>query len=224
MWITAEACLPAGGNFSYGTHAEKAIRMINLYGIMIKYPEPGKVKTRLAKDVGHDKAAAIYRSLVEKVMHGTKPSDADFDRVVFCDPPDKINAFVSWFPGEQLIPQRGNDVGERMDNVIRDLLGMGAKKTVITGADIPDLNSAIIREAFAALEHADIVIGPARDGGYYLIGMKSPHPEIFQDIPWSTGSVLKETMRIIERLQLRCARITMLSDLDTENDYQRLLL
>jgi rSAM/selenodomain-associated transferase 1 len=281
----------------------------NLYGIMIKYPEPGKVKTRLAKDIGDEKAAAVYKQLAEKVMENTKPSllgspftkefiskktppllyepwpprarmaqksspplrggdegegairgftyglisnkrpplaislnpsfpkrgtsdalpgahycEMMYERIVFFDPPELRKDFEAWLPGSRLISQRGADVGERMDNSLRDLLELGAEKAVITGADIPDLTSLIIMEAFAALDHADIVIGPARDGGYYLIGMKAPHPELFQDIQWSTGSVFEETMRRIEKLRFTCASITTLSDLDTVEDYNRLLL
>lgn len=189
---------------------------------MIKYPEPGKVKTRLAKDIGDKKAASVYKQLAEKVMKNTRPARDDFKRVVFFDPPELRKDFEAWFLGEHLLMQRGHDVGERMDNVIRDLLVMGAEKAVITGADIPDLTSLIIMEAFAALDHADTVIGPAKDGGYYLIGMKALHPEIFQDIQWSTGSVLEETMRRIDELRLTCASITTLSDLDTVEDYNNL--
>jgi rSAM/selenodomain-associated transferase 1 len=147
-----------------------------------------------------------------------------YERIIFYDPPERLPDFEAWFSGEEMIQQRGHDVGVRMDNVIRDLLGRGAKKAVITGADIPDLTSVIIMEAFTALDQADSVIGPARDGGYYLIGMKSPHAEIFQDIPWSTDRVFEETMRIIEKLQLSCKPIITLSDLDTADDYKRMFL
>jgi glycosyltransferase A (GT-A) superfamily protein (DUF2064 family) len=82
----------------------------------------------------------------------------------------------------------------------------------------------VIRGTFAALDHADIDIGAAKDGGYYLIGMKSPHPGIFQDIPWSTGKVFEETMRIIEKLHLSHKAIETLSGLDTGDDYNRLFL
>jgi rSAM/selenodomain-associated transferase 1 len=196
----------------------------NLYGIMIKYPEPGKVKTRLAKDLGSEKAAHICRQTVELVMANTIPVNFTYDRIVFYDSAERQNDFAVWLPGEQLLLQQGADVGERMDNAIRDLLKMGAKKAVITGADIPELTAPIIREAFAALDDADIVIGPAKDGGYYLIGMKSPHPEIFQGIPWSTGKVFEETSRIIEKLHLSCRSITTLSDLDTADDYKKMFL
>jgi len=195
----------------------------NLFGIFVKYPEPGKVKTRLAKDVGKEKAAAVYRHLVEKAVCQTKPARKDFDRVIFCDPPDRLAAFESWFPGEHIIGQRGSDIGERMDNALRELLGRGAKKAVITGADIPDLTSEIIRKAFAALDRADVVIGPAMDGGYYLIGMKAPHSEIFRNIPWSTGNVLKESIARIRQSGWTCIAVQTLSDIDTLDDYHRYL-
>jgi len=196
----------------------------NLYGIMIKYPEPGRVKTSLAKAVGHEKAAHIYRKVAELMMENTSPINCAYGRIVFYDPTDRQKDFAEWLSGEQFIPQQGDDVGERMDNAIRVLLAMGAEKAVLTGADIPDLSDKIIEASFRELGYADIVIGPAKDGGYYLIGMKAPHSEIFQDIPWSTGRVFKETMRIIEKLQLSCTSITTLSDLDTEDDYKRLFL
>jgi rSAM/selenodomain-associated transferase 1 len=145
-----------------------------------------------------------------------------YERIVFYDPPERLTDFEAWLPDGHLIAQGGADIGERMDNAICDLLTIGAEKAIITGADIPDLTSAIIMQAFAALDDADIVIGPAKDGGYYLIGMKSPHPEIFRDIPWSTGKVFEETMRKIEKLRLTCASITTLSDLDTVEDYNKL--
>jgi len=185
---------------------------------MIKYPEPGKVKTRLAKDVGSRKAAEIYRHVVACIMKRTRPSSVEFERVVLYDPPELLSDFETWLPGERYIAQRGHTIGERMDNAIRDLLEMGAEKTVITGADIPDLKSRIIMQAFSALRDADIVIGPAQDGGYYLIGMKSPHPELFQNIPWSTEKVLEETLCKLRRLGLRLNLIETLSDVDAKED------
>jgi uncharacterized protein len=194
----------------------------NIYGIMIKYPEPGKVKTRLAKEKGNKKAAEVCRWLAERVMTATMPYADEFTRIVFHDPPDRFGDFISWFPNEHFVPQRGNDIGERMNNVIIDLLGMGADKAVITGADIPELTAEIIIRAFAALDDADVVIGPARDGGYYLIGMKAPHSEVFHGIPWSTGKVYKETVHTFQKMNLRYRCVTTLSDLDTAEDFKRL--
>lgn len=195
----------------------------NLYGIFMKYPELGRVKTRLAKDIGHKKAAEIYRQLAGQTIKNTFPVDQKYRRIVFFDPPDRMKDFQAWLEGEEFIPQQGNDIGERMDRAIRELLGLGAEKVVLTGADIPALNSAIIAKAFATLDHADIVIGPAADGGYYLIGMKEPHGEIFYGIPWSSGEVLKQTVRVIEDQKLQYQSLITLSDLDTASDYQRFL-
>ncbi|MBI5075931.1 MAG: TIGR04282 family arsenosugar biosynthesis glycosyltransferase [Nitrospirae bacterium] len=196
----------------------------NLYGIMIKYPEPGRVKTRLAKDLGSEEAAEIYRRVTEQIMKNTAPAGQDYRRAVFYDPPERQEDFRSWFEHEELVPQQGNDVGQRMDNAIRQLLSLGAEKAVLTGTDIPGLNSTIITQAFAALDNADIVIGPAEDGGYYLIGMKEPHGELFRDIPWSTVQVYEQTLRAIEDGKLRCQSLITLSDLDIVSDYRRLLL
>ncbi len=241
---------------------------------MIKFPEPGKVKTRLAEDVGHEKAATIYRQVVEQILiqtnltsHSRPPVDCPtlkkggwgdlnenaqsreispnpslskrgisenglggkstsfaYERIVFFDPPDRLKDFQSWLQGEQFISQQGKDVGERMDIAIRALLDSGAEKAVLTGADIPDLNSAVIAQAFAALDDAEIILGPAEDGGYYLIGMKSPHPEIFHEIPWSTPRVFEETVSILDHLRLHYRCVEMLSDLDTPDDYNRFII
>jgi rSAM/selenodomain-associated transferase 1 len=193
----------------------------NLYGIMVKYPEPGRVKTRLAKDIGEENAARICRRIAERILCNTKPLSGAYDRFVLYDPPERKKDFEEWLSGEHLLAQTGNDVGEKMDNAIRALLSMGAKKAVITGADIPDLNREVIVMAFESLTAADIVIGPAKDGGYYLIGMKSPHPELFHDIPWSTETVLGKTVGIISGGSLRYSTVPALSDLDTAEDLRR---
>lgn len=190
----------------------------SFYGIMIKYPDPGKVKTRLAKDIGEHKAAEVCRIIAGRIMKATIPVAGEFTRIVLYDPPERVRDFTSWFPGEHFVPQRGDDVGERMHNGILDLIDIGAEKVVITGSDIPDLNAEIISSAFAKLDEADIVIGPAKDGGYYLIGMTSPHREIFRNIPWSTETVFRETMDAIERLGLLCQTVRDLSDVDTKED------
>lgn len=185
---------------------------------MIKYPEPGRVKTRLAKDIGNEKAAEIYRQVAEQVINKTRATKTAYDRIIFFHPPERLPDFEMWIPGNRFILQHGDDVGERMDHAIRELLTLGAEKAVITGADIPDLDSDIIARAFAALDDADIVIGPAKDGGYYLIGMKEPHAEIFRGVPWGTEMVLKHTVRMIEGLHLTVAKTPDLSDIDRVED------
>jgi len=187
---------------------------------MIKYPEPGKVKTRLAKEIGDEEAADVCRQIAERIMKNTLHT-REYERMVFYDPAERLRDFEAWVPGEQLILQCGNGVGERMDNAIRDLLKTGAEKAVLTGADIPELSAEIIIRAFAALDDADVVIGPAGDGGYYLIGMKTPHPEIFRNIPWSTEKVYQKTVDNMNRMGLSYRTVTTLSDLDRKEDLEQ---
>ncbi len=195
----------------------------NLYGLLAKYPDAGKVKTRLASDVGAEGAAEIYRMIAERVFVNTSPAGADFDRVIFYSPPQAKSRFEKWLPAVKLILQKGRDIGEIMQNAIEDLFSSGAARVVLTGADIPDMDTDVIEDAFSRLEDADIVIGPAEDGGYYLIGMKALHPEIFRGISWSTEKVFEETVRIIERVRLSYSTVRTLSDVDRKEDIAGLL-
>jgi rSAM/selenodomain-associated transferase 1 len=190
-----------------------------LFGLLLKYPEAGKVKTRLAEAIGIHEAAAFYRVIAERVFKNTLPCGQDYQRIIFYSPEHMKERFRRWLPGERLMPQRGREIGEIMDNALKSLFEIGAAKAVITGADIPDLNAGIVKQALGELNQADIVMGPARDGGYYLIGVKYPRTEIFKDIPWSTDRVFQETVSVIEKLGLRYKAIVTLSDVDTLEDY-----
>jgi len=195
----------------------------NLYGILAKYPRAGKVKTRLAKKIGGEGAATIYKIVAERVFRNTSSDgDADFERIIFYSPSKAKGLFESWMPGEKLTSQRGRDIGDIMRNALKDLFDFGASKAVITGVDIPDLDRAIIGDAFLRLDNADVVIGPADDGGYYLIGMSAEYPEIFQGISWSTGKVFDETVRVIERIGLSYSTVRTLSDVDRIEDIARI--
>ncbi len=194
----------------------------NHYGLLAKYPKAGKVKTRLARDIGAEGAEEIYRTIAERVFSNTSPAAGDyFERLVFYSPPEAKAGFEQWVPGEKLLPQRGGDIGEIMWNAIRDLFESGAEKAVISGADVPDINRDIIKEAFLKLEDSDVVIGPAEDGGYYLIGVKALYSEIFEGIPWSTKKVFEETVKIIERIGLRYSTLSTLYDVDRREDIIR---
>ncbi len=189
----------------------------------MKFPEPGRVKTRIAKDAGAEYAAEAYRRIASRVLLNTRPSAAEFGRIIFYTPESRERDFRAWLPGERLVAQEGRDVGERMSSAIRRLLSEGAPAAVIAGADIPELNAEIVRSAFSKLGSADIVLGPAVDGGYYLIGMKSPHDEVFQNISWSTGRVFRQTVLAIGKLKLRYDTVRTLSDVDTLADLKRFL-
>lgn len=185
---------------------------------MMKYPEAGRVKTRLARDIGNQRAAEISTQVAEMVLRNTIPPAEEYGRIIFIDPREREADFRAWLPEEEFVAQQGSDLGERMDNVIRFLLSSGAEKAVITGADIPKLSRYHIAQAFQKLDQADVVIGPAKDGGYYLIGMKAPALELFQGIPWSTEKVFSETVRALNRLAKSYHLLPVLSDIDTPED------
>lgn len=193
----------------------------NLLGFFAKFPEPGKVKTRLAKDIGPGAAAAFYRRITEYVLKRTSPLDSGYLRIVFYTPDAMRQRFEEWLRSEVMRPQRGTDVGERMANALEEMFEMGAKKAIVVGADIPGLHRGIIDRAFGALDSADIVVGPALDGGYYLIGMKSTHPEIFLNIDWGTGEVFSKTVFNIKKMGLHYCTVESLFDVDSLDDFKK---
>lgn len=191
------------------------------YGLMLKFPEPGKVKTRLARSVGETEAALLYQEIAEQVVDETAPRRGDYHRVVFFTPGSSKGRFAAWLFGETLMPQRGRGLGKRMLNVIEDLFAIGADRAVITGGDILKLDRAIISRAFRLLDAHDIVIGPAVDGGYYLIGMKKPYPRLFARMPWGTSRVFRMTIAAVERFGLTYALLPKRADVDRAGDLRK---
>ena len=165
--------------------------------IFAKIPEAGKVKTRLAATIGNEAALEVYKQLL--ILTASVTIGLPMDKFVFYS--DHIIHQDTW--EEKFFSKRvqlGKDLGQKMDNAFEDLFERGYSKIVIIGTDCPELNAGIITNAFTFLDTRDVVIGPAQDGGYYLLGMNQSHTTLFQDIPWSTSSVLKETIdRCIER-------------------------
>jgi uncharacterized protein len=190
----------------------------NLYAVLLKYPEPGMVKSRLSKDIGEKRAAEIYRETAEGVLKRTRPQSGSYERIIFFSPPDAGKAVREWIPGERLIPQCGDDLGEIMNNAFSEMFAWGAANAVLTGTDIPDLDRKIVSQGFSGLDRSDVVIGPAKDGGYYLIGMKSAQPRIFHHISWGSGDVLHETLSRVRELNLTFSVLTQLRDLDRAED------
>lgn len=184
----------------------------------MRYPEPGRVKTRLAKDIGETAACDIYMTMVERILLETAPANGDYERVMFYSSTVTERQVKDWVPGERLIAQRGTDIGRIMENAFCDMFAGGAEKAMVAGVDVPGLNRTIVSRAFIELEHADIVIGPATDGGYYLVGMKCLLRDIFRDMPWGTDKVLEETLRVIAGLRLSVRTVRPLTDVDTLGD------
>lgn len=191
--------------------------------IFAKYPEPGKVKTRLAADIGADRAAGLYRDfLYLTLQNATRISNADL--FLAYDPPGKRQAFFKILDQQvRLMAQAGGDLGHRMATAFEQLLS-DHRKVVLLGTDSPTLPNVYLRQAFSALSASDAVIGPTEDGGYYLIGLRAPQPELFQGVPWSTGDVLDETLKRAGKLGLQVHLLPPWHDIDTLADLRKALL
>jgi rSAM/selenodomain-associated transferase 1 len=187
--------------------------------LFIKSPEPGKVKSRLAKAIGEDAALDVYKCLVSYTLENLKTCNYLF-RLCFY-PPGSGAIIKSWLGSTyHYAPQHGRDLGERMKSAFVQAFSDGVEKVLVIGSDIPDLSISLINEAFNALDTSDAVIGPAHDGGYYLIGFNRASflSDIFQGIVWSTDSVFYQTMKIFEKSGLHVHVLTGLRDVDTFED------
>ena len=187
----------------------------------VKYPEPGKVKTRLARTIGHEAAAALYRKLAEKnfrVLQSLKNSK--FETCVVFDPPEAELQIRTWLKGNNCVylAQRGVDLGERLANAFQSAFEGGAGKAMAIGSDTLDFKSQFIEQTSELLDSKEVVIGPAKDGGYYLVGLSRPEFFIFKDIPWSTPGVLPVTLKRVEECRLTWGLLPELEDLDEPKD------
>lgn len=184
--------------------------------IFIKNPEIGKVKTRLAKSIGNESALEVYKFLLHHTMEITK--DLKVDKYLFYS--ENIYRDDIW--DSEIFRkklQKGNDLGEKMNNAFNEVFEIGYQMAVIVGSDIFDLDTADLETAFDTLENHQTIIGPAADGGYYLLGLKQPNPKIFQNKTWSTSSVLEETL-----MDLKGTDYIVLderNDIDTFEDIQK---
>lgn len=183
--------------------------------IFYKNPKPGKVKTRLAATVGDEKALSIFEKLALHTKTITAP--LGIDKIVFYS--EAIDLMDIWPNATYLkAMQQGEDLGARMKNAVMAGFETGYTSICVIGTDCYELTEHIIRDAFENLRSTDAVIGPARDGGYYLVGMNEPHPDIFDNKKWSTDSVLPDTLADFRSLGLKYVKLQELSDVDTEDD------
>mgnify|MGYP001088374674 FL=1 len=193
--------------------------------VFLKYPEPGRVKTRLARDIGWKNASLIYSEIAQSVI-GKVSKSSEYETLIFFDPPEKKEDVRRWLKNANLnlLPQEGNPLGERMLNAFEKAFSLGAKSAVIIGTDCMEVSDKTVLEAFQALREVDAVLGPARDGGYYLLGLNRAFPWIFKDIKWSTSLVLSQTIKKIEEKKLRFKLLKTLTDIDTVRDLSKELL
>ena len=183
--------------------------------IFTRNPELGSVKTRLAKSFGEKNALHIYHQLLAKTKDIALKVSCF--RVVyysnFVDFNDLFNP--SYFYKDE---QFGEDLGWRMNNAITSSFDEGAERVVLIGSDCYDLSAEIIQSGFDALASKDVVIGPAKDGGYYLIGMKRTNTSIFEDKEWGSSNVLLDNLLTIKELGLSYELLETLNDVDTADD------
>ncbi|MDX1479629.1 MAG: TIGR04282 family arsenosugar biosynthesis glycosyltransferase [Saprospiraceae bacterium] len=186
--------------------------------IFVKQPIPGQVKTRLAATLGDDAAVAIYQQLI---AHTRSVTNAFFGRrYVFYH--HEVPAEDLWTgTGTTRHQQQGGDLGARMQHALSQVLTQHDQALII-GSDCGELTAAHLQAATEALRWTDVVVGPARDGGYYLLGMKQTAPALFSDMPWSTADVLPTTLDRLHEQRLNFKLLEQLSDVDTEDDWRRL--
>lgn len=176
--------------------------------IFARWPEPGKAKTRLIPALGAEGAAAVYRKLLELTVREARASGLPFHLRVTGDDPARFRAWL----GDDLDvrDQGGGDLGEKLTRV--------PTPGMMIGSDCPGLTAALLREAGDALSRHEAVIGPADDGGYWLLALREPHPTLFANMAWSTPAVLPETILRLKGLDIEPHVLPELTDIDTGED------
>lgn len=186
--------------------------------VFTREPEPGKTKTRLMPYFTPEQCAALHRCMIKDISSEIRKADADTIVAYTCD--DGVPDFLWKTMGSRslFIRQTGKDIGSRMKNAIEYVLGLGYKKAVLIGTDIPEIEAKTINAAFSGLDGCDVVMGSTEDGGYYLIGMKSVHPEAFSVSSYGVSTVFEETVASLENAGLTVETANTCSDMDTRDD------
>jgi hypothetical protein len=195
--------------------------------VMAKAPREGEVKTRLFGALSPEEARRLYVAflsdtfaLMEEVLE-----EREKLTLALCYTPEgEEEAFEEVErEGSLMIPQRGDDLGERLTNCFADLFALGFESVVVIGADSPTLPGEYVFDAFESFESDDdVVIGPTRDGGYYLVGMRKLHRRIFEDIPWGGAGALEATIARAKEAELDLVLLPEWHDVDTPEDFERL--
>lgn len=183
--------------------------------VFVKNKELGKVKTRLAKTIGDEKALFIYKALLHHTCSVASKVKA-IRKVYYTNFIDSNDEFEGDLFEKRI--QSEGDLGGKMYAAFRDSFGEQANKVILIGSDCYEITSDIIEDAFSALDKHDFVLGPANDGGYYLVGMNALNKSIFENMTWSTENVLLDTIIQIKALQKEYFLLPTLTDVDEEKD------
>jgi uncharacterized protein len=185
--------------------------------VFSKNPVAGRVKTRLAATIGDHEALEVYETL-RSITHREIAKAECAKAVFYSDFVPESDLFMA--SGTQAFLQEGRDLGERMHQAFIEGFSLGFRSIVLIGTDCPDLTAFLINRSFEALESHYAVLGPARDGGFYLIGMKRPIPELFIGRKWSTSAVLRDSLKLLSELGADYDLLPALSDIDTMEDLE----
>jgi rSAM/selenodomain-associated transferase 1 len=190
--------------------------------VVAKQPAAGQTKTRLCPPLAAEVAAALYESFLRDTLDVMRQVPGVERSIVYL-PSDAAGYFHALAPDMALTPQRGADLGERLDHLLSDALAGGATQAVVMDSDSPTLPAAYVAEAFAQLDgSADVVLGPCDDGGYYLIGLKRPQPRLLREVQMSTPFVVRDTLALANSLGLKVALLPSWYDVDTAAELERL--
>ncbi len=190
--------------------------------LFVKAPVAGRVKTRLAQQVGTETAALLYRCFVSDVISTIRRTG--HEPLIFFDPPDALSRVTDWLgKGLSYYPQEGEDLGARMLAAFR-IVSSRCARTVLIGTDCPDLPRALLDQAFEALRSHDAVLGPAADGGYYLIGFSGTAipREVFSSMAWGTGGVFERSRTVLQEKGMHVHVLPAWRDIDEYQDLEAL--
>ncbi len=192
-----------------------------IYLLFARRPEAGKVKRRLAEEIGAKEAAELYSAFLGDILAAVRQTGRPF--AIGCTPAAAVDYFRSLAPdAAEVFAQEGGDLGERMSAALEKFFRLGWGPIVLVGSDIPLLSPEILCRAGDELMKVPAVLGPARDGGYYLIGLDRVRKELFAGPGWGGGTVLEETRRILEQGGVDYRLLPPLTDIDTAADLERL--
>ena len=190
--------------------------------VVAKRPAAGQTKTRLCPPLAAEAAAALYECFLRDTLDVMRAVPGVARAIAYL-PQAANDYFRALAPDMALAPQRGADLGARLDHLLSDALAAGASQAVVIDSDSPTLPAAYVAEAFARLDAGtDVALGPCDDGGYYLIGLKRPQPRLLREVQMSTPFVVRDTLALADELGLRVALLPAWYDVDTAAELERL--
>jgi uncharacterized protein len=188
--------------------------------VFARLPFEGKVKTRLASTLGDEFALKFYKACSQHIFNECrKIAKSGTSIYVFFPAEDKNNRMIEWAGNDfRFFSQQGNDIGIKMLNAFKMVYSQGIKKAILIGTDIPDISSEVLYKALKALDNNEVVIGPAKDGGYYLIGMKRLYESLLGTNNWGTNKVFTETLNQLRINNISYELTPEFYDIDTEEN------